>query len=367
MRDFYEVLGVSRDASEDEIKRAYRAKARKLHPDYAGPESEDAFKEVTVAYEVLRDPQKRREYDMGGPSVFGGGTEDFGFADLFQAMFGSMGFSSAAQGRTRRGQDILQAVEVTLEEVTFGTTKEIKIDSAVRCGTCEGTCCAPGTSPMQCSTCGGAGSVRVVQRSLLGPIQTAIPCEVCGGRGHTIPTPCPDCAGQGRVRASRKLQLQIPVGVQDGVRLRMAGQGEAGPEGGPSGDLYIEVRQKPDARFSRKGTDLHTRITIPMTTAALGTVFSLATFDGEQEVVIPSGTQPDTEIVLKGLGIGRPSGRSRGDLRVHVSVEIPKSLRPEDREALEKMAEARGEERVAPPEGSPAGPISWLKSKLGTP
>ncbi|MSS83868.1 J domain-containing protein [Actinomycetaceae bacterium WB03_NA08] len=367
MRDFYEVLGVSRDASADEIKHAYRKKARQLHPDYAGPESEEAFKEVSVAYEVLRDPQKRREYDMGGASAFSGAGagDNFGFADLFEAMFGSMGFSSGmGQTRARRGQDLLRAVEITLEEVTFGVTKDIRLDTAVVCETCEGSCCAPGTSPAICSTCGGSGSIRTVQNSLLGPIQTTIACQACAGRGHTIPHPCPECAGEGRVRATRTLQIQIPAGVQDGARLRLTGEGEAGPEGGPSGDLYIEIRQKSDSRFSRQGTDLHTRITIPMTTAALGTVFSLETYDGEQEVIIPAGTQPETEIVLKGLGIGRPTGRGRGNLRIHIGVNIPDDLSADQRNVLEQLAQERGETRVPPPD-SAAGPLGWLKNKFG--
>ena len=356
---------MSKDATETEIKRAYRAKARELHPDYAGPESEDAFKEVSVAYEVLRDPQKRQEYDMRGASAFGGsGAEDFGFSDLFQAMFGSMGFTSSSVPRARRGQDILRALEITLEEVTFGVTKDIRIDTAVQCTVCEGSCCAPGTSPKTCSTCGGSGQMRVVQRSLLGPIQTVVACNVCGGRGHTIPTPCPECAGDGRVRAARKLQVQIPAGVQDGARLRLSGHGEAGPEGGPAGDLYVEIRQKANDLFFRQGSDLHARITIPMTTAALGTVYPLETFDGEQEVIIQPGTQPETEVTLKGLGVGRTSGRGRGDLRVHIAIEIPRDLSDEDLEALEKIAERREEHRVPPPEGV-GGPLGWIRSKLG--
>ncbi len=358
---------MSKDATETEIKRAYRAKARELHPDYAGPESEDAFKEVSVAYEVLRNPEKRQEYDMRGASAFGGGGgggADFGFTDLFEAMFGSMGFTSTGTPRARRGQDILRALEITLEEVTFGVSKDIRIDTAVQCSTCEGSCCAPGTTPRTCPACGGSGSVRVVQRSLLGPIQTVVACDACGGRGHTIPNPCPECAGDGRVRAAKKLQIQIPAGVQDGARLRLSGHGEAGPEGGPAGDLYVEIRQKPNDRFSRQGSDLHTRIKIPMTTAALGTVFSLETFDGEQEVIIEPGTQPDTEVVLKDLGVGKPNGRGRGNLRVHIGVEIPKDLSAEDFEALEKIAERREEHRVAPPEGV-GGPLGWIRSKLG--
>lgn len=373
MKDFYEVLGVSRTASQDEIKHAYRKQARKLHPDYAGPESEDAFKELTVAYEVLSDPDKRRTYDAGGPEALRGGgmpAGDFGFADLFEAMFGmgGMGGFASARGpepRGRRGQDSMVAVEVTLEEITFGVTKDITINTAVTCATCEGTSCQPGTSPVTCSVCGGTGSITRVQQSLLGAIRTAQVCEACAGHGQTIPHPCEECGGEGRVRTTRTLSVEIPAGVEGGTRIRLREEGEVGPGGGPAGDLYIEIRELPHNVFSRQGFDLHTAFSVPMTAASLGTMLSLQTFDGDHEVNLKPGTQSGADIVLKGLGIGRLGGRGRGDLHVHIDVVTPTNLSAEEAELIEKLAEMRGEERIEPV-GASTGAFGWLKKKFAS-
>lgn len=352
MRDYYEVLGVSRDATVEEIRRSYRKKARELHPDYAGPESEEAFKELSVAYETLSDPQKRQMYDLRGPGGFTGASSSdpfggsFGFADLFDAMFSGSGFASAPSQRTtgRPGRDTKIAVEITLEEVVFGAEKQVILDTAMVCATCEGSCCAPGTSPVMCASCNGTGSVTRMQSSLLGPIRMAVPCSNCGGRGRLIQTPCPECSGEGRVRATRTISVTIPSGAQDGGRIKLPGYGEAGAQGGSSGDLYVEVRVKPDKLFSRQGFDLHTNVTVPMTTAALGIVFPLTTFDGDRDIEINPGTQPGEEVVLKGLGITRPGGSSRGNLVVHVGVEIPSKLDDRSRELLEELAAHRGED-----------------------
>lgn len=359
MNDYYEILGVPRDATQDQIKKAYRKKARQLHPDYAGPESEEAFKDLSVAYETLSDAQKRQMYDLGGPdAVRGGGAggmggDAFGFADIFESMFGGSGFASSSGPipRARRGQDQLLAVEVTLEEETFGAKKDILLDTYVRCPRCAGSCCEPGTHPLTCSVCHGTGSVTRVQRSLLGNIRTQSPCSACQGHGTTIPSPCQECSGEGRVRSRRTMSVDIPVGVDNGTRIRLPGQAEVGPAGGPAGDLYLEVREKKHPVFTRRGDDLHTWITVPMTTAALGTVFQLQTLDGSREVTIGAGTQPEDEIVLKGLGVGRLQRSGRGDLRVHVDVEIPRKLDDRSRELLEALAEARGEDRVEPHRG----------------
>ncbi|MCI1691975.1 MAG: molecular chaperone DnaJ [Actinomyces sp.] len=359
MNDYYEILGVPRDASQDQIKKAYRKKARQLHPDYAGPESEEAFKDLSVAYETLSDPQKRQMYDLGGPeAVHGGGAggmggDGFGFADIFESMFGGSSFASSSGPipRARRGQDQLLAVEVTLEEETFGATKDISLDTYIRCPRCEGTCCEPGTRPQTCPVCRGTGSVTRVQRSLLGNIRTQTPCSACQGHGSTIPSPCHECSGEGRVRTRRRMSVDIPVGVDNGTRIRLSGRGEVGPAGGPAGDLYLEVREKKHPIFTRRGDDLHTWITVPMTTASLGTVFQLQTLDGPREVTIGAGTQPQEEIVLKGLGVGRLQRSGRGDLRVHVDVEIPRRLDDRARELLEQLADLRRESRVEPHRG----------------
>ncbi len=371
MKDYYEVLGVSRDATVEEIRRSYRKKARELHPDYAGPESEEAFKELSVAYETLSDPKKRQMYDLRGPGGFSGGGGDpfggsFGFADLFDAMFSGSGFASTAPQRTagRPGRDTKVAVEITLKEVVFGTEKQVILDTAMVCGTCNGTCCAPGTSPIMCTQCNGTGSVTRMQSSLLGPIRMAVPCNNCDGRGRLIQSPCPECSGEGRVRATRTISVNVPSGVENGSRIKLRGQGEAGAQGGAAGDLYVEVRVKPDKLFSRQGFDLHTSVTVPMTTAALGVVFPLSTFDGDRDVEISPGTQPAEEVVLKGLGITRPGGSSRGNLVVHVGVEVPTKLDDRSRELLEELASHRGEDSGERPRAK-SSVFGRLKDALG--
>lgn len=374
MRDYYEVLGVSRDATTEEIRRAYRKKARDLHPDYAGPASEEAFKEVSQAYEVLSDSQKRERYDLGGGPGMGNGSAgysgfsggSFGFNDLFETMFTNMGgFGGAATTaqRGRQGQDTLVAVEVSLEEVVFGTTKEVMVDSAVVCTTCQGTCAAPGTTPVTCAECGGSGSVTRVQNTLLGQMRMAVVCPRCQGQGQSIPTPCSECHGEGRVQASRSVSVDIPPGVESGTRIRLRGEGQAGSRGAPAGDLYIEIREVPDPMFARRGFDLNTSITIPMTTAALGTIFALQTLDGEKEVEIPPGTQPGETITLKGLGVKRLRGSGRGDLKVHVEVEVPRKLDDQQRALLEQLANSRGDVRVEPADVKSGGFFGKFRGK----
>ncbi len=372
MTDYYEVLGVSKDASTEDIRRAYRKKARTLHPDYAGPESEEAFKELSQAYEVLSDPQKRERYDLGIPvngSAGGAQYGSFGFADLFETVFSTMGGGfgppTGPGSRGRTGNDMQVAVEVTLEDIVFGTEKTVMLDTQMACGTCEGTCCAPGTTPVTCATCNGTGSVTRLQNSILGQLRMQAPCDVCRGQGQTIPNPCTECRGEGRVRATRTVAVDIPAGVESGSRIRLSGQGEAGSRGGAAGDLYVEVRVLPDNLFSRRGNDLHTEIRIPMTTAALGVQFPLTTFDGRQDLVIPPGTQPDEVIVLKGLGVKRLRGSGRGDLHVHIGVEIPTKLDDRSRELIEELAKHRGEEAPPAPEKS-SGLFGRLKGKLAS-
>lgn len=351
MQDYYDILGVSREASADEIKKAYRKKARQLHPDYAGPESEEAFKDLSVAYETLSDPEKRRMYDIGGPDALRnggmGGMGGFGFDDIFSMFTGGFSSQGPAQ-RQRRGQDSLMAVEVSLEEVTFGVQRTINVKTWATCSACDGQATAPGTQPVSCSTCAGQGFITRVQRSILGDIRTQSACPACDGYGTVIPAPCQECSGQGRVRTKRDITVNIPAGVDHGTRIRLSGQGEAGPFGGPNGDLYLEIRELKHPIFTRQGDDLHTWVNVPMTSAALGTEFPLETLDGERFVTIQPGTQPDAQIRLEGLGVGRLNRNSRGRMIVHVNVIVPTNLDDRSRELLEQLAAHRGEERIEP-------------------
>lgn len=350
MQDYYEILGVSREATADEIKKAYRKKARQLHPDYAGPESEEAFKDLSVAYETLSDPQKRQMYDLGGPDALRGGSmggDAFGFGDLFSMFTGGFG-SQGPIPRQRRGQDSLRAVEVTLEDVTFGAQKTINLNTWVICSTCSGSATAPGAHPVTCSTCGGQGVVTRVQRSILGDIRTQSACHACEGHGTIIPEPCQECSGQGRTRTHRDITVNIPAGVDTGTRIRLSNQGEAGPFGGPNGDLYLEIRERKHPIFTRQGDDLHTWVNVPMTSAALGTEFPLETLDGAQPITVKAGTQPHDTIVVEGLGVGRLNRNTRGNLIVHINVQVPTHLDARSKELLEELAQIRGDERVEP-------------------
>lgn len=345
--DYYETLGVSRNASAEEIKKAYRKLARKLHPDVAGPEAEDKFKDVTAAYEVLSNPEKRAQYDMGGSGFTGMGgasATGFGFADIINEFFGTGAGASGPTPRGTRGQDILTTVEVSLEEVAFGVTREIKINTFSRCKACKGTCCQPGTRPETCKVCGGSGSVQRMARSFLGQVMTTTPCQNCGGHGTVISNPCGECSGEGRVRSSRTLKVDIPAGVETGTRIRLSGEGEVGPAGGTPGDLYVEIKELPHQVLQRRGDDLHTRLRIPMTAAALGTKFSLETLDGKREITVEPGSQPEGVIKLKGLGVGRLQRPGRGDLFVHLDVEVPTGLDASQRELLVELAHLRGED-----------------------
>lgn len=351
MTDYYEILGVPRDASPEQIKKAYRKLARELHPDVAGTDAgaEDRFKDVSRAYDVLGNPDKRRAYDMGAdPASPGGGMGGgFGFQDIFETFFGA-GAAGAPRGpapRARRGQDALVRLDVDLAEAAFGTHREIQVDTAVLCPTCGGTCCRPGTSPRTCDVCGGRGSVQRVARSFLGQVMTTQPCAACHGFGTTIPDPCTECAGEGRVRSRRTLSVDVPAGVDTGTRIKLTGQGEVGPAGGPAGDVYLEVRERRHETFVRKGDDLHATLQVPMTAAALGTVLSMETLDGAREVDLRPGTQPGQVVTLKGLGIGHLHVGGRGDLHVHVDVQVPSPADEEQAELLRRLAHLRGEER----------------------
>jgi molecular chaperone DnaJ len=370
--DYYDILGVSRDATPEQIKKAYRKLAREHHPDVAGADaaSEERFKDVSRAYDVLSNPEKRRAYDLGGdPASPGGGMGGgFGFQDIFETFFGAAAGGAAARGpvpRARRGQDALVRIDLELAEVTFGTHRDVPVDTAVVCPTCHGSCCRPGTSPRTCEVCSGRGSVQRVARSFLGQVMTTQPCPACHGFGTVIPEPCTDCSGEGRVRARRTLQVDVPAGVDTGTRIKLTGQGEVGPAGGPAGDVYLEVHERRHDTFVRRGDDLHATLSVPMTAAALGTVLTLDTLDGPQEVDLRPGTQPAQVVTLKGLGVGHLHTGGRGDLLVHVDVEVPSALDDEQAELLRRLATLRGEER---PEARLAatnpGVFSKLRDKL---
>lgn len=351
MTDYYEVLGVPRDAAPEQIKKAYRRLARELHPDVAGadPQAEERFKDVSRAYDVLGNADKRRAYDMGAdPASPGGGAGGgFGFQDIFETFFGAAagGAQRGPASRARRGQDALVRLDLDLAETVFGVHRDIQVDTAVLCPTCGGTCCRPGTSPRTCEVCAGRGSVQRVARSFLGQVMTTQPCAACHGFGTVIPEPCTECAGEGRVRSRRTLSVDVPAGVDTGTRIKLTGQGEVGPAGGPAGDVYLEVRERKHETFVRKGDDLHATLEVPMTAAALGTVLALDTLDGEREIDLRPGTQPGQVVTLKGLGVGHLHVGGRGDLHVHVDVTVPLPADDEQAELLRRLAALRGEER----------------------
>jgi len=339
--DHYEVLGVSRDASEDEIKKAYRRLARQLHPD-VNP-SEDAaerFKLVTHAYDVLSDADSRRRYDMGGDQNGNGGFGGFsGFGDIFETFFGGGGARAARpRSRRERGQDALVRVTLELGDVVFGVHRDIEVDTAVLCETCQGSCCQEGTSPVTCDICGGSGHVQQQVRSLLGNVITTAPCGSCEGFGTTIPFPCQTCNGQGRVRSRRTVGLDIPAGVETGLRLQLPGSGEVGRAGGPNGDLYVEVTVAPHARFSRDGDDLLATLEVAMSDAILGATTTIESLDGPVDLEIRQGLQSGDVLTIKGRGVTPLRGSQRGDLRVGVQVLTPTKLDHKERQLIEDFA-----------------------------
>jgi molecular chaperone DnaJ len=356
--DYYQTLGVTRDATPEEIKRAYRKLARELHPDVnPDPATHERFKEVTAAYEVLSDARKRQMYDLGHDPRAGaaaGGAAGFGaenlFEDLMNSFFGSGGGGNARgpRPRTRRGQDALLRIEVDLAEAVFGTEREIDVDTAVGCPTCRGAGTAEGASLTTCPMCRGRGEVQNVQRTFLGQVMTSRACPQCQGYGTINPSPCPECAGDGRIRTRQTIKVEVPPGVETGTRLLLSGQGEVGPGNGPQGDVYVEIVQKPHPVFERQGNDLHVHLTIPMTAAALGTVIPLQTLDGEQKIEVRPGTQGGSAQTLRGLGASRLQRSGRGDLHVHIDVATPTKLDGPQRELLEQLAVLRDEEHVEP-------------------
>jgi len=370
-RDLYEILGVDRDASQDDLKRAYRAKARELHPDTNpdDPDAEAEFKQVSVAYEVLSDPERRARYDRFGlQGVMGGqpgGPEwqnfgDGGLGDLFEAFFGAMG------GASRRGPsgpppgpDAEVTLRLTLAEAAFGAQKSLEVRLPSACEACGATGAAPGTSASTCAECNGTGELRRVRQSILGQMVTAMPCDRCQGTGQTITAPCSTCRGEGRTTTTSTLVVDVPAGVEDGSTMRLAGRGAAGFRGGPNGTLYVHLGVERDARLERHGDDLHVVAEVSLAQASLGTTAAVPTLEGDEEVEIERGTQPGAVIRLRQRGVTHLRGRGRGDLLVHVDVKVPTELDERSEELLRSLAEHRGEQ-VAPPH---TGLFSRLRSR----
>lgn len=348
MVDYYEALGVSRSASAEEIKKAYRKRARDLHPDRnPSTEAADEFKRVGQAYEVLSDPEKRRNYDATGDEKgrgFPAGAQGFGgFSDIFETFFGGGAGQGGPASRTRRGQDSLIRARIDLKDAVFGTTKEIDVETAVTCSVCDGSCTRKGTSPTTCPDCHGQGQVQRPMRSILGTVIQAQTCARCSGFGNIIEDPCQECDGQGRVRERKTLKVKIPGGVEKGNRIHLAGEGEAGLAGGPAGDLFIEVDVKPHDVFTRRGNDLHATVSIPMSAAALGTTVTLDTFDGVEELSVAPGTQSGEVLSVRERGVAYLRGAGRGALKVHLKVETPVKLSERQRELMHEFASDRGE------------------------
>jgi len=357
-QDFYALLGVARGASADEIKKAYRKKARELHPD-ANPDNPDAeaqFKEVSRAYEVLSDPEKRARYDQFGEAGVGsaaGGGDPFGmggFGDIFDAFFGGaspFGGGSRGPSGPPRGRDVETVADISFEQAVFGCTTEVRVRTAVVCDECTGTGAKAGTSPTSCAECRGTGQVRRVRQSMLGQMVTTSACGRCSGMGMVIESPCGTCRGDGRREREMTYTVDVPAGIADGQTLRLGAKGAVGPRGGMPGDLYVHLRVADHPTYQRDGDDLVTDVVVSIAQAALGTELTLATLDGDEVLVVPAGVQFGKEFVLKGRGVPRLAaagrGRGRGDLRARIVVETPTKLSDAERELLRKLAAERGE------------------------
>ena len=360
-RDYYEVLGVSKGASEDEIKKAYKKLARKYHPDMnpGDKEAEEKFKEVNEANEVLSDPEKKARYDQfgfagvdpnygagaGGAGGFGGGFDFGDLGDIFGSFFGG-GFGGGQRrnpNAPQRGESIRASVSVSFTDAAFGCEKSVTLERSEMCGTCKGNGCAPGTTPEVCPDCHGTGTVQVRRQTPMGVFASNGPCRKCGGTGRLIHQPCPDCRGGGTVRKRKTIQVTIPAGIDHGQTISLRGQGNAGKNGGPAGDLLITVMVQPHDLFRRDGVDVFCEAPITFTQAVLGAELEIPTIDGKVKYSIPEGTQTGTVFRLKGKGIPVLNGRGRGDQYVTVTIETPRNLNTEQKEALRKFSETVGE------------------------
>jgi molecular chaperone DnaJ len=347
-RDYYEILGVPRNATEEEIKRAFRQLARKYHPDVnKSPDAEARFKEINEAKDVLLDPKRRAEYDMyghagaRGAAGFGrSGFEGFGFGDLgdlFESFFGA-GTTAAGRRGPLRGSDIRYDLTLDFHEAVFGCEKELRIERLEPCGHCGGSGAEPGSHPVRCPSCNGTGEIRRVQRSIFGQFVNVVTCDRCRGEGMVIGVPCSECRGSGRVRVTRVLPVTIPAGVDDGTQIRITGEGEAGPRGGPPGNLYIFITVRPHEYLKRDGIDIHYELKLNIAQAALGDDVVVPTVDGRERLRIPPGTQPGQVFTLRGRGVPDVRTGERGDQHIHVTVTVPTELTPHQRMLLEELA-----------------------------
>jgi molecular chaperone DnaJ len=365
-RDYYEVLGVGREADDGEIKKAFRKLARELHPDVNShdPEAEDKFKEAAEAYEVLSDSERRATYDRyGHDGLRSGGYapnfEGFGsVGDIFEAFFGGAGgspfgdiFGGGRTGGAIQGGDVATTAEITLAQAQSGTPVEVSYEVIARCENCNGNGAEPGTPIETCSRCGGTGQLRAVTRTPFGQVVRAAACDVCHGEGKVAQTPCSVCGGRGRRVERTKVSVDVPAGIADGQRIRVGGRGHVGEHGGPAGDLYVQIRVREDARFVRDGDDLVTVADVAAPLAALGTTVTVPTVTGSVELEIPAGTQPHEALIIRGEGMPALRGRRTGDLRVVVNVVIPRRLKREQRELLEQLADSLTEENLRTEEG----------------
>ncbi len=365
-RDYYEALGVSKTASAEELKRAYRNLAKKYHPDInRASDAADKFKEIQSAYDTLSDETKRRQYDRFGPEGVNGGEGGFPggqagaspFGDIFTTIFDDfLGGGAGARGAASvvRGDDLREDLELTLEEVASGVEKTIKFGRMETCDTCQGSGAKPGTSADTCSQCNGAGQITFSQNTLLGTFRSTQPCSKCRGTGKTIASPCPTCSGNGRVRKTRERSVKITAGVDTGMRLRLVGEGDAGERNGPSGDLYIVLYVREHDTFERQGNDIYCEVPVSFARAALGDTLKVPVLNGAEDLKIPEGTQPGQKFTLRGKGLPDINGRGKGDEHILVRVQVPTKLTHEQRELLRQFAATTGE-RVAEGHGGKNG------------